>query len=244
MRFLSCAEKVLLRTKQTFMNFEVNHELSLEIINSAKGFKLSRIPSSVAHQLATDPKHLGFQIARHKIVGKILNGKKQVLEIGCQDGFGTYIVSKNVERILAVDIESNHIEEAQTLWHEYKSEFEFLQGDITQLDLEYKEFEACYMMDVFEHIDPKESDIFLQAVIKNLSRTGIVVIGMPTKESQKFASEFSKLGHVNLFTISEAKSYFAKFFEYVFIFGMNDEMINLNYEPLNQYMIAILAGIK
>lgn len=233
-----------MRTKQLLMIEDFNHELSLEIINSAKAFQLSRIPSSVAHQLATDPKHLGFQIARHKIVGKILNGKKQVLEIGCQDGFGTYIVSKNVERILAIDIESNHIEEAQTLWHEYKSEFEFLLGDITQLDLENKEFEACYMMDVFEHIAPEKSDDFLQAVIKNLSRTAIVVIGMPTKESQEFASEFSKLGHVNLFTISEARNYFAKFFEYVFIFGMNDEMINLNFEPLNHYMIAILAGIK
>lgn len=37
----------------------------------------------------TDPKHLGFLLARYKFCAKLLQGQKQVLEIGCGDAFGT-----------------------------------------------------------------------------------------------------------------------------------------------------------
>ncbi len=222
-----------------------NQKLSNSIIASAKDFKLSKLPSSVLHQLKTDPKHLGFFCARHKIVGKLLKGRKSVLEVGCQDGFGTFLVSEYVEKIIAVDIESSHITEAKNIWEKLSDRITFWAGDILKSKLPNSGFDAAYMLDVFEHIDPAEADAFTKKIIEYLDEDrGILLVGMPTKESQIFASKLSRLGHINMFKINEAKVFFEKYFNFVIVLGMNDEMINLNFEPLNHYMIVIASGIK
>jgi|688.fasta_scaffold355801_2 2-polyprenyl-3-methyl-5-hydroxy-6-metoxy-1,4-benzoquinol methylase len=221
----------------------LNSKLSKNIIEGAKEFKVKVMPSSVMFQLHHDPKHLGFLFARHKIVGKLLSGKNNVLEIGCQDGFGTYLMSKYVGKITAIDIEKKHIDEAKKIWKEFSHSIDFQNIDITKSKY-LGAFDSIYMLDVFEHISPRKSDQFLKAVIRHMRDNALLVVGMPTKESQKYASKLSKLGHVNLFSIFEARKYFSKFFDNVLVFGMNDEMINLNFEPLNHYMICICTGHK
>ncbi len=223
----------------------INKKLSNSIIASAKDFTLRKLPSSVLHHLKTDPKHLGFFCARHKIVGKLLKGRKSVLEVGCQDGFGTFLVSQYVEKILAIDIESNHIKEAKNIWKKFSDRITFESGDILKNKLPRSGFDAAYMLDCFEHIDPAEADAFTEKIIEYLDEDrGILIVGMPTKESQIFASQLSRLGHINMFEINEAKVFFEKYFNFVIVLGMNDEMINLNFEKLNHYMIVIASGIK
>ena len=41
-----------------------------------------------------DPKHNLFTLARYKFCAKMLVGKKQLLEVGCGDGFGFEIALK------------------------------------------------------------------------------------------------------------------------------------------------------
>lgn len=221
----------------------LNSKLSRKIIEGAKEFKVKELPSSVMFQLHNDPKHLGFLLARHKVVGKLLSGKDNVLEIGCQDGFGTYLVSKYVEKITAIDIEKKHIVEAKKVWKEFAHRIKFQNIDITKSKY-LGSFDSIYMLDVFEHISPRKSTSFLKAIIRHMSDNALLIVGMPTKESQIYASKLSKLGHVNLFSIFEARKYFNEFFDNVLVFGMNDEMINLNFEPLNHYMICICIGPK
>jgi 2-polyprenyl-3-methyl-5-hydroxy-6-metoxy-1,4-benzoquinol methylase len=220
----------------------LNARLTQEIIQGAKKFKIKEFPSSVRFQLANDPKHLGFLFARHKIVGKLLRDKKRILEVGCQDGFGTYLVSQYVDSITGIDIEEKHIKEAKKIWKNYLK-IQFLNLDITKKN-NLGKFDSIFMLDVFEHISPLKSNKFLQSVIGHMSDNAMLIVGMPTKESQVYASKLSKLGHINLFTIFEAKLFFDKFFKNVLIFGMNDENLNLNFEPLNHYMMIIGIGPK
>ena len=229
--------------KKLVRQSSINTKLTNKIIKGAKEFKVKELPSSVMFQVRNDPKHLGFLLARHKVVGKLLRGKNNVLEIGCQDGFGTYLISEYVEKITAIDIEKQHIDEAKKVWKDYANKIDFRNLDITKSNYLGK-FDSAYMLDVFEHISPRNSNKFMKSIIRHMSRDALLIVGMPTKESQIYASKLSKLGHINLFSIFEARKYFYKFFDNVLVFGMNDEMLNLNFEPLNHYMICICTGPK
>ena len=69
-----------------------------------------------------------------------------------------------------------------------------------------EKYDAIYSIDVIEHISPKKVD-FIKNIIKSLTKNGTAIIGTPSKESQKFASKYSKLGHVNVYSKPELKSF-------------------------------------
>ena len=50
-----------------------------------------------------DPKRLTFMLSRYKFVAKMLEGSKEVLEIGCGDGFGARIVAQHVQNLNITD---------------------------------------------------------------------------------------------------------------------------------------------
>jgi protein-L-isoaspartate O-methyltransferase len=55
---------------------------------------------------------LGFSAAKHKFVGKMLEGYESVLEVGCMDGFGNAIVSSFVRNLTSIDFYKLHLEQA------------------------------------------------------------------------------------------------------------------------------------
>ncbi len=71
-----------------------------------KGFRFGVIMTQI---LFTDPKHLGFIIARHKFVAKMLEGLGNVLEVGCQEGLGSVIVAQGACHLVAIDFYKPYI---------------------------------------------------------------------------------------------------------------------------------------
>ena len=62
---------------------------------------------------------------------------------------------------------------------------------------------------------------------------------MPSKNSQKFASKLSKLGHVNCKTEQELKKFLKIFFHDVNVFSMNDEVVHTGFYPMSNYFLTI-----
>jgi hypothetical protein len=62
---------------------------------------------------------------------------------------------------------------------------------------------------------------------------------MPSLESQTYASPQSKEGHVNCQSGDELKKNLQGYFENVFIFSMNDEVIHTGYYPMAHYLLAL-----
>lgn len=69
-----------------------------------------------------------------------------------------------------------------------------------------------------------------------------LVIGMPSTESQVYASEISKLGHVNCKKWPELKAFLMRHFERVFIFSMNDEVLHTGYTLMAHYLLALCCN--
>jgi hypothetical protein len=76
-------------------------------------------------------------------------------------------------------------------------------------------------------------------MVSSLDEHGIVIIGMPSLESQSYASPISRAGHVNCKTMPDLKLLLEQYFHNVFAFSMNDELIHTGYHKMAQYILML-----
>lgn len=189
------------------------------------------VGGQTAYGWENDPKRLAFTLARYKFVARMLEGKASVLEVGCGDGFGSRIVRQHVGALTAIDVDAESIREAQASGSE-RWPVRFVVGDVMTEAL--PRFDAVYCLDVFEHVADEER--FLSSV---RSCAPVAVIGIPSLESQGYASELSKAGHVNCKSGAELKRALLWHWRHVFLFSMNDEVVHTGFYPMAHYLIAV-----
>jgi 2-polyprenyl-3-methyl-5-hydroxy-6-metoxy-1,4-benzoquinol methylase len=184
-----------------------------------------------------DPKRLAFTLARYKFVAKMLSGRSRVLEVGCADAFGTRIVCQEVGEVTAVDFDPIFVEDAnkrmRSKWRFNCFEHDMLAGPVPG------KFNGVFALDVLEHIAPEDEAKFLENLTASLAPHGVAIIGMPSIESQAYASDISRAGHVNCKSMPDLKKTMEKYFFNVFMFSMNDEVVHTGYHKMAQYLMAL-----
>jgi len=78
----------------------------------------------------------------------------------------------------------------------------------------------------------------------SLKTNSVLIIGMPSLESQEYASPASKDGHVNCKTGRDFKKLMSKYFNNVFLFSMNDEIVHTGFEKMSHYLFTMSCGKK
>jgi len=189
-----------------------------------------------------DPRGLLFILSRYKFVAKMLSGKSRVVEIGCADAFGTRVVQQEVGAVTASDFDPVFIDDARNRMAAEGWACETVVHDILTGPVPPGNFDAAYSLDVFEHIDPHHEDIFVGNIARSLTRTGVAVIGSPSLQSQAYASEGSKAGHVNCKDGKDYRRVMERHFENVFLFSMNDEVVHTGFAPMAHYLFALCVG--
>lgn len=190
----------------------------------------------------SDPRHLVFVLSRYKFVSKMLSGKNRVLEVGCGDGFPVRIVLQEVGSVHAIDIDPVFIadieERADPKWSFSCAVHDMLSGPVDGT------YDAAYSLDVLEHIAQKDERKFIENIVQSLVKTGVFIAGMPSIESQAHAAPLSKIGHVNCKTGVDLRALMLEYFDNVFMFSMNDEVVHTGYQPMAHYLLAIGVGVK
>ena len=134
-----------------------------------------------------DPKRLAFMLSRYKFVAKMIGGTAHVLEIGCGDGFGSRIVARSVGKLTAIDFDPEFIESCiATASDRYPIEFrrhDLLKGPVQG------NYGAFYSLDVLEHIERKNEDLFLSNATASLEQGGVEIIGTPSLRVAGFCVE-------------------------------------------------------
>lgn len=187
-----------------------------------------------------DPKRLAFVLSRYKFAAKMLLSDIEVLELGCSEGIGAMILGEKAKKYVGVDIDDSAIITAKKNLVSHK--FHFIHDDF--MDKTYGNFGGIVSLDVVEHITQDLEDVFFKTIHKNLSDNGIAIIGTPNITSQSYASEASKIGHVNLFSQRRLKYCLEKFFHQVFCFGMNDEVVHTGFAEMSHYLICLCCDKK
>ncbi|MEM9140207.1 MAG: methyltransferase domain-containing protein [Pseudomonadota bacterium] len=201
----------------------------------------TRLGLMINYAWADDPKRLAFTFARYKFVAKMLEGTDRVLEIGCGDGFVSRVVAQSVGALTAVDFDQVFITDAKALATTERWPITFQQHDILEGPVAGP-FDAAFSMDVMEHIEPDREDAYLANIAAGLTDHGTFIAGMPSLESQAYASVASREGHVNCKTGPDLKAALGRYFHTVFLFSMNDEVVHTGYHKMAHYLIAIGVG--
>lgn len=201
--------------------------------------KLGLMTSAAWHQ---DPRRLLFMLSRYKFVAKMLAGKKNVLEVGCGDAFGTRMVLQTVDAITAVDFDPIFVADANERM-DSDWQFDCRVHDILKSPVEGK-FDAAFSLDVMEHILPADEETYLTNIVKSLTSDGVLIAGMPSIHSQAYASPASKEGHVNCKDEASFRAIMSRYFDNVLMFSMNDEVVHTGFYPMAQYLFALGVSPK
>lgn len=197
-----------------------------------------------SHIWRHDPRHLGFLLARYKFCAKMLEGKKNVMEVGCGDAMGLPVMLQAVGAVHGVDFEPLVLQDAaRRMKEEGIGNCRFSVADLTRQTLPGR-YDAAYSLDVIEHIPKRLEKRFIANITRSLTRTGVLIVGTPNITAQRYASPASRAGHINLKSGPALRELLAGSFENVFIFSMNDEVVHTGYGPMAHYLIAIGAGLR
>jgi 2-polyprenyl-3-methyl-5-hydroxy-6-metoxy-1,4-benzoquinol methylase len=200
---------------------------------------IARLGLMVNESWNQDPRRTVFTLARYKFVSKMLEGRQNVLEVGCADAFGTRLVQQTVGHVTAVDFDPLFIDDVKERMDEHWN-FSAFVHDALAAPVPGN-FDAVYALDVLEHISPENEEQFLTNCLKPLASDGVAIFGMPSLESQPYASPQSKAGHVNCKTMPDFKRVMERYFHSVFMFSMNDEVVHTGYHKMAHYLIALGA---
>lgn len=187
-----------------------------------------------------DPKRLAFVLSRYKFCAKMACKKAHILELGCSSGIGATVLAEQALSYTGIDLDIQAIETAKHSLPppKYKFIYEDFMGKV------FGEFQSVISLDVVEHILPEFEDQYFKTVFDNLHKDGIAVIGTPNITSSPYASECSKLGHVNMYSQERLVEVLRKYFHQVLPFGMNDEIVHTGYAPMAHYLICVCCHKK
>jgi len=190
-----------------------------------------------------DPKLLGITLSRYKFVSKMFINFDKVLEVGAGDAWFSRVVSETCRELTLSDFDSIWLDDFNSSNFYKSKQTRYIINDFTKDHLKEK-FDGIYALDVLEHINPNLENIFLNNICRSLTRQGTAIIGMPSLESQKYASAASRAGHVNCQNGDELYSNLSQYFSNVFMFSMSDEVVHTGFMSMAHYLIALCLNPK
>jgi 2-polyprenyl-3-methyl-5-hydroxy-6-metoxy-1,4-benzoquinol methylase len=222
---------------------EPQYQAALDIADVDGVSRLGLMTNQVWHD---DPRRLAILLARYKFVAKMLSGAADVMEVGCADAFGTRIVQQEVGHVTAIDFDPVFIADVEArrapAWPLTTGVHDMLSGPFPGETP--GRFDGVYSLDVVEHIDRKDEDVFVGNLAGSLNDEGTLIIGSPSLASQAYASPASKEGHINCKTAENLKALLKAHFANVFVFSMNDEVVHTGFYQMAHYYFALCCGPK
>ena len=196
-----------------------------------------------SYSLTHDAKHLAFSSARYKFCAKMLDGKKTVMEVGSGDGFGLPMIAQAVEHVYCVDWDERHLNSIQRRLLKYLKNVTLIHLDLNVATPGIK-IDAAFSIDVIEHVDPETETAFIENIIACLPPNGVLITGTPNITASQYSSPRSAVQHINLKSMQSLRELMERYFENVFMFGMNDEVLHTGYAPMCHYIWSVAAGLK
>lgn len=232
--------------KETIQNVlgveEQNWNAVNEYISKVDSLQLDQYYTNMIH---TDIKHMAFTLCRYKFVSKLLMYNKNVklLELGCQEALGALLLKQGImlSKYVGVDLDNRAIE-----WNKRNlpGDLEFVCANFLEGHQFGEDYDVVVSLDVIEHISSEMEDKFCEVICSSIQEKGMAVVGTPNIMLQPYASEGSKIAHINLYDQNRLYKLMNKYFHNVFIFNMNDEIVNTGFAPMSCYIFALCCNMK
>ncbi len=219
--------------QETKSNWDiVTHEL-----RAASPVHLGRYAS---YWMRKTPRRMLHCLSYYKFAAKMIGQNKHVLDIGCNEGLGTYLLKKECGDATGIDFEEAAIQAAEKNFT--NDNIPFLSDDFFSHSFT-ETYDAAVNFDVIEHILPEKAPLFFTKAASLLKKNGVFVVGTPSKISQEYASDVSKQGHINIYSHERLIEELEIHFQHVFLFSAHDEVVHTGFYPLAHYFIAVCTGV-
>lgn len=202
-----------------------------------------KLGPTYSYLLLHNPRALLFMYARYKFAARLLGEepKLNVLDLGCNEGLGAVLLAEKGHNVTAIDFDKEAIEWSKSNLAK-QTGINFICDNF--LGKEYSKFDAVVLLDVIEHVFKKNEEELFKTIVRNLKDSGFCIMGTPNVSATKYSSKTSKAGHVNLYSPERLRDVMRKYFNNVFLFGMNDEVVHTGFYPMCQYIICLGCGIR
>lgn len=196
----------------------------------------------ISYWFFNSPRRTLHYLSYYKFASKMIGKNKNVLDVGSNEGLGTWLIAKECGFAKGVDFDNEAIESAKNNFKSFKNiKFQF--ADFFKYT-DSSKWDAVVCFDVIEHILKKNVNKFMNKISSLMSMEGLFIVGTPSLISQNYASKISKEGHVNVYSPERLEEEMRKYFDFVFIFSAHDEVVHTGYLPLAHYLIAICCKKK
>lgn len=189
----------------------------------------------LSYQFYNSPRRILHMMSYYKFASKLIGKNKSVLDVGCGEGIGTWLLASECGKAKGIDMDQEAVKTGKNNWKDRRISF----SSADFLKLKQKTFDAVVTFDVVEHILPENTSRFFRKISGCLGHDGIAVIGTPNITSDQYASPITKTGHVNLYSGERLEEDMKKYFHHVFLFGANDEVVHTGFLPMAHYLIAV-----
>ncbi|MFQ5771574.1 MAG: SAM-dependent methyltransferase [bacterium] len=221
--------KKISKTKSAWNKVQKDPELD-------KQLTLGQISS---HSLWKDPKHFEFTLSRYKFAAKMLQDRQKIVDVGCGEGIGCLMLKAETKaKIIGIDFDSEQISYANTHIKPLGG-MEFVCQDLINEPIKIEQVDGLVSIDTIEHVHPDEEEQFFTNTLSCLTDKAIAVFGTPSTYSREHMAKRSQIGHINLFDEERLRNTLLKYFSYVFVFSMNDEMVHTGFPKMAHYFMAL-----
>jgi 2-polyprenyl-3-methyl-5-hydroxy-6-metoxy-1,4-benzoquinol methylase len=151
-------------------------------------------------------------IAIYKLISGYVKDKV-VLDIGCGEGYGSFLLSEFASKVMAIDCSQEAIEHANS--HYRKNNLTFITTDALNLPFSNGVFDAVCSIELIEHL--KDISRMLSNIRNVLKPAGTYLLSTPNKDLSIVQNPY----HYREFTEAELRDTLHGFFDSVLILGMH-----------------------
>jgi len=141
---------------------------------------------------------------------------KSVLDLGCGEGYGSFILSKHAQRVVGVDSADEAIEHARRTYA--RSNLEFLKASILSVPIEEEQsFDVVVCFEVLEHV--AEHEDLLTEIKRLLKPDGLLIMSTPDKRSYSDEPKYENPYHRKELYFDQFRELVRRYFVNVDILG-------------------------
>lgn len=135
---------------------------------------------------------------------------KEVIDIACGEGYGSFLMSKYAKNVTGIDIDENTIINANS---KYKNNnLSYLQGDVSKIPLQSSTIDVVVSFETIEHTT-KHDEMMLE-IKRVLKPDGLLIMSSPDKYNYSEKRGFINKYHVKELYSQEFENLIKKYFKY------------------------------
>jgi 2-polyprenyl-3-methyl-5-hydroxy-6-metoxy-1,4-benzoquinol methylase len=143
--------------------------------------------------------------------------QKKVLDLACGEGYGSAYLAAVAHTVTGIDISDDAVQHAKMKYN--LPNVQFLQSDVSRLNLESKGFDTIVSFETLEHLTADSQELFMAEAVRLLNAEGILLVSTPNKKIYSDNANYVNPYHLSEFYKPDFENFLQRHFKSVVVFS-------------------------